>query len=690
MISPMSRFEVVGPRELLWDTLDVLQDLGCCHLDPTPLEVEGTDLKLARPELSEEDQAFQDTCAELDVEYQALLATIPASIFRQEEDIAATTTSLSRRSREELLVLARTRLGNWKRLDARIRNLEEDHKLYSMYSRVLDGIDRLQVRAHATVIPLVTELLPADQRQVLQELAETGQGDTPIESVSRKLGGGSFLLALAVPQDREAAIREYLWENKLTEVVFPSEFADLSPLKVRRKIEDRLQTIPDELDELREQMEDYLADFGIEMISVGHILADHIARFQAHGTAALTRLAFRLTGWAPMEDYKRVEDTVSAFGDGVVGIHRMPMDHESTPPTKLDNPGFARPFETLLAVFPPPAAGSVDPTLTIVLTFPLFFGYMVGDAGYGTCMLLLAVALRLFWAPKYPVLKDVSYIFGLAALSATFFGVLFGEYFGHLGVFVLTKYGFAETLHGLDPADPWHGHVHLWIGRTEDYLPRYLAYSCLLGVAHMGFSLLLGTYTALNHYQAAAEHEDREHMEHAVSHALEKIAMLLSLVGFVLVSVGGIVPDLAYIGQGITSSEGLLQNLGLGLVVLAMATLAYALPGLQKFVAPIEGLAVLSNTISYSRLMAVGVAGVVLAGIANDVGKMGFAPDTHIAVTIACLVGAFLIHVGALLIAIFDPMIQGLRLHYVEFFGKFYESEGLTYAPLARKGGSSR
>jgi V/A-type H+-transporting ATPase subunit I len=302
----------------------------------------------------------------------------------------------------------------------------------------------------------------------------------------------------------------------------------------------------------------------------------------------------------------------------------------------------------------------------------------------------MALALRYLWAPKYPVLKDASYIFGAAALSATLFGVLFGEYFGHLGVFVATKMGLTNIFHGLNPADPWHGHIHLWIGRTDEYLPRYLAYSCILGVAHMSFSLLLGIYTALGHYKEASEHDDKQHMEHSLSHALEKIAMLMSLIGFILVAIGGIVPDLAYVGQNVTSTEGLLSKAGLALVAVAISILIYALPGLQKLTAPIEGVAILSNTISYSRLMAVGVAGVVLANIANDLGRFGFEPGTNIALTALCVLGAVFLHIGALLIAIFDPMIQALRLHYVEFFGKFFESEGMDYTPLARKGGSFR
>jgi V/A-type H+-transporting ATPase subunit I len=687
MISLMSRFEVVGPRELLWDALDALQDLGSCHLDPAPLELEGVAQKLRRPEFKESENTFRSRCIELDAQFQGVQGDIPAGLYRQEEDIAATSASLERRSQEELLNLAHTRLNGWRRIRSRIHNLQEDQKLFSKYQRVLDGIDRLQLAARSVVIPLLVDLDSSGQKELLTELQSLSKA--PIERVSKKLGGGSFLLALAVSQESEAAVREYLWENKLSEVVFPSEYSNLTPIKVRSKIEDRLASIPDELDELHEEMNDYLADFGVELISVGNILADHVARYEACAKASVSKYAFQLVGWIPLEEFSELEERIQRLGDGVVGIQKIPFTHDDVAPTKLSNPGFARPFQTLLGIFPPPSAGSIDPTVTLVLTFPLFFGYMVGDAGYGFFMLLFALAIRFLWAPKVPILKDVSYIFGLAALSATFFGVLFGEYFGHLGVFVATKMGLTNLFHGLDPANPWHGHLHLWIGRTEEYLPRYLAYSCILGVLHMGTSLLFGIYTALGHYKVASEHGDELHMKHSLSHALEKIAMFASLIGFLLVAIGGIVPDLAYVGQSLTTSDGLLQNAGTGLIIASVLMLIYALPGMQKLTAPVEGVAILSNTISYSRLMAVGVAGVVLANIANDLGRLGFVEGTHLGITFACIVGAFLLHVGALFIAIFDPLVQALRLHYVEFFGKFFESEGMNYAPLARKGGSS-
>lgn len=689
MISAMNRFEVVGPRDLLWDTLDVLQDAGCCHLDPAPLGIEGLEGKLQRPQLEGPEAQFRAEAGELAAQYEAVLGSLPASVFRQEEEIAATSASLERRTQEELLGLARTRLAEWRRAEARIHNLQEDMKLYQMYSRILDGLDSLRVHPKSVVIPVLVDLDKTGQAELIERVRQLCTSSrSPVEANVKKLGGGSFLLALAIPVECEAAVREFLWEQKISEAVFPQEFANLAPLKIRDRIESRLETIPGELEDLRAELDDYLGDFGIEMVACGWILADTVARYDAYMMAALSEYAFQLVGWAPMGVGADIEARLARVGNDVIGFQTLPPGGDQVPPTKLSNPGPARPFETLLALFPPPTAGSVDPTVLCFFTFPLFFGWMVGDAGYGAIMLLMALSLRFSLGAKIPALRDVSYIFGVASFSAIVFGVLFGEYFGHLGVFVATKLGLHASFIHTNPADPWHGHMHLWIGRTPEYLPKYLAYSCLLGVFHMTVSLLLGISTAVGHYLEAQSHEDHHHMEHALAHALEKIAMLIGLGGFLLVAMGGLIPDLAYVGQQLTESEGLLQNVGLGMIVASIGILIWALPGMQKVTAPIEGVAILSNTVSYSRLMAVGVAGVVLANMANDLGRLGFGEGAGPFMAAGCVVGAVLLHVLALLIAVFDPMIQALRLHYVEFFSKFYESGGVTYTPLARKGGS--
>jgi V/A-type H+-transporting ATPase subunit I len=93
--------------------------------------------------------------------------------------------------------------------------------------------------------------------------------------------------------------------------------------------------------------------------------------------------------------------------------------------------------------------------------------------------------------------------------------------------------------------------------------------------------------------------------------------------------------------------------------------------------APFELLRHLGNIVSYARIMAVGLASVLLAYVANSLA--GAAGSAWIGVVVAVVLHAFNIVLG-----VFAPTIHALRLHYVEFFGKFVESGGRRYQPLQK------
>ena len=91
--------------------------------------------------------------------------------------------------------------------------------------------------------------------------------------------------------------------------------------------------------------------------------------------------------------------------------------------------------------------------------------------------------------------------------------------------------------------------------------------------------------------------------------------------------------------------------------------------------APVEFLSTLGNILSYARIMALGVASVMLAVVANRmVGAIG-------SVTVGVMF-ALLFHLVNFAIGLFSPTIHALRLHYVEFFGKFYSPGGVRYTPF--------
>ncbi|MBI4437032.1 MAG: hypothetical protein HY590_06460, partial [Candidatus Omnitrophica bacterium] len=309
-------------------------------------------------------------------------------------------------------------------------------------------------------------------------------------------------------------------------------------------------------------------------------------------------------------------------------------EHEEIP-VKLKNPKWLKPFEILVSLFPPPTYGTIDATPYVAFFFPLFFGLILGDIGYGVVLFLLTFFLRIKFK-KNETVRQISKVGFVCAASSIFFGFVFGEFFGTLG-------------HGwLKP---------LW----EDRLlitKELLILSILIGVVHVLFGLCLGMVVAFK--------------EKSWHHFLEKIGFLLFFVGILFVVQMAMAPkgvSLPLIGRLSPFASALTG----GFVIMASFVLLFVSAGFQG---AIESISIVSNILSYARIMAIGIASVAMAKVANELGAVagGFFG----------LLIALTLHTVNMALGIFDPTIQALRLNYVEFFTKFYKPGGREYLPFKK------
>ncbi len=211
------------------------------------------------------------------------------------------------------------------------------------------------------------------------------------------------------------------------------------------------------------------------------------------------------------------------------------------------------------------------------------------------------------------------------AYFALVFGVLFGEFFGDLGRI-------------------WFGLEALGLDREHSVMAA-LALAVGLGVVHVVLGLVLGAVSQ-------ARHAPR----HAVGRGVSAIMILLVVAA--LLAVTEVLPSRLF-----------------SPAVIALLIAFPILVAAEGLIAPVEFLATLGNVLSYARIMAIGTASVMLAVVANSmVGTIGS--------TIIGVVFALLFHLVNFAIGLFSPAIHALRLHYVEFFGKFYDAGGRPYTPL--------
>jgi V/A-type H+-transporting ATPase subunit I len=338
-----------------------------------------------------------------------------------------------------------------------------------------------------------------------------------------------------------------------------------------------------------------------------------------------TARAFVIEGWLPTRARGDLETGLrQKCGDEVVVTEVAREDWQSDQaPVVLSNPRLLRPFEALIGLMPLPRYGSIDPTPFVAVFFPAFFGLMVGDIGYGVILAGLGLLLHAKSRPG-STWRNVAEIIGPCALFSILAGFLYGELFGDLGT-------------------RWLGLRPLLFSREEAVVP-FLLLSLALGVVHILLGMVLGVVSA------------RRHPRQAMGRGIA--ALMVVLVILALLAAVDVLPRRFF------------SPAVIGLLV-AFPLLIVA----EGLVAMIELLTTLGNILSYARIMALGVASVMLAVVANRmVGALG-----------SVLVGtvfALLFHLVNFSIAMFSPTIHALRLHYVEFFGKFYSPGGLRYQPL--------
>ncbi|MCH8519845.1 MAG: hypothetical protein LAT82_03775 [Nanoarchaeota archaeon] len=294
-------------------------------------------------------------------------------------------------------------------------------------------------------------------------------------------------------------------------------------------------------------------------------------------------------------------------------------------PVQLPNKGIVKAFEELLSFYSFPKYREFDPSIIMVLFFPLFFGFILGDFGYGLVTFLIFSLLK----SKFPDMKNIFSVMQLSSISSMFFGVLYGEYFGfepHLFAFEFHRANYPETL---------------------------LLIALIFGLIHINLGFLIGI---LNH----------------IKYSMKKV--FCDYISWMILQVG---VGLIYLGS--TMSNDLLFYLGFGCIGITIILL-YIGHGFQGV---IEIPTLFTNVLSYARLMAVGLSSIAIAVLVNE-----FSVPLIQGGIVSAIFGIILITTGHLFnIALgnFESFLQSLRLHYVEFFSKFYEGGGREFKPFGLK-----
>jgi V/A-type H+-transporting ATPase subunit I len=379
---------------------------------------------------------------------------------------------------------------------------------------------------------------------------------------------------------------------------------------------------------------------------------------ETQGKFARTAKTIYFEVWVPDIHLKETIERIQKMTAGDCITSEVPIGHGEKQPVVLKPvPSFLTAFEKLTLASGYPSAHEVNPTSIMAITFPILFGMMFADVGQGALFILAGVLLSYFKRKikleetgdivRYLLVSGEMFVF--LGISAVLWGLIFGEFFGPSGLLHPIKLGTIGPFY-IGGFEPMHEPM------------KMIRFAILIGALHISLGLILKLVNNLR--------------EHEVKHAPIPVCWLWLLWGglFMWAQFGGISSISRWFAEGGSMLAGL---------IIAPLILLVVFTGIAE--GPMEGIGfgvevfaeTLSHTLSYGRLMALGLVHSVMNYLFLELGGVehGHFPLSSIPI----------IATGTILVMIIEGLIvfvHTLRLHWIEWFSKFYSGEGIPFKPF--------
>lgn len=390
--------------------------------------------------------------------------------------------------------------------------------------------------------------------------------------------------------------------------------------------------------ELSESVED------IELVS--DYFMSRADKYRALANIDHSKRTFIIKGYIATEKVESLKAELEAKFLSAVTFEKA--DGEEVP-VAIKNNAFTAPAAGLTELYSMPSKADIDPTPIMSFFYYFFFGMMLSDAGYGLLLALGAWLLIKKCKPEKSM-ENTLRLFIYCGISTVIWGIIFGSFFGD-AIWVISDVFFGKKLPPW-PINPMNQAIELFIVSLA-----------------MGFVVIL---TGL-----IAKFFNTIRNEGIVSAIFETGSWIIILLGIAAIAVG------IFINIGILTTVGAAAAIVGALLVVSNGV---RLKGIGGILSGLGGLyditSYISDLMSFSRLMALGLTTAAMGQVFNLLGSMGGR-------SIGGALGMFIIFtVGHLLSFALNALgayVHTLRLQYVELFGKFYEGGGKPFKPFAHK-----
>jgi V/A-type H+-transporting ATPase subunit I len=666
----MKRALIVGSKHDLGKTIELLHSMGVAHIIDYHLEDHEDSLQLGAP---------LESASKVSQQLLKLRSNAQMLDINPENPPFSTTMAESQITKDLELKIHDLELS--------VLSLIEDKK------RIEDHLKKIEERI-TQLQPFVSIDIPLELFTGYEHLAVFTGYVRDLKKLADELPGVTDEYDLFTAEDAEQIIALFISKAHALEaekLLAESGYAEVKlpegkglPKQFIEKWSQQKQELTEKLSTTNDELLKYRKRYAEFILGSEEYLSIEVQKAEAPVRFATTAHSFIIDCWIPTHYLKKTKEALEKEANGSLYLEEFPVGHDEEPPTMLENPKPVRRFEFLLELYSIPNYRDVDPSFILSLIFPLFFGLMIGDVGFGVLLILVGYIFMTKFKTSEGF-SNIGWYIIIAGVFSFFFGMfVFGDMFGMtfqtMAAEGASAHSWSQIL-GVNIPIPSLIHKMETRGLTE-----LLVISILAGALHLGLGLILGFISE---------------RKHSRKHAVTKLGLLCVLGGLtILIFVmadwtwgqwlkplkttavapflwGSVIPVLkSGVLLGLLLIPYVTIVLGaLGIIIILVSTGGFGL---------IEVLEVTSHLISYTRLAAICVAKGAMAFAFNVIG-FGMILSGNIIIGIVGVVLLILMQLIVFALGSLSSGIQAVRLHYVEFFMKFYKGDGVKFTPFQYK-----